>query len=505
MENRGFFFVGLMAATAALASPDLQRAESLLDSSLLHQESGRPHAAARELRELEGYCTQWRTGAYESLAEAERGPAARVCVLAGAETLSRKLLPWDLGRARSLKAETVRFQTDAMPEPLRLEGIGRLRAALPPLFGQDFRASLVAWRFLERMAPDTPGIHTQMGLTFFRQGNADAAREAFARGVERAEPVAIARAARVAADGPQDPGFGWMPYLFSSPTTGFGLGVAGWDDRVADTRRLLKARVRVSTRLWAEGRVDWEDRQTLSPVRVGLALEAARRTQPNGVGVFDWSYLDAGPSLTVAAGPARLYGRYAARPARYGVLPAGQHGYGTHFFEVGAVWDDLDRPEIPRHGSRVELAHGWARDINGGRGYRILRLRGLFHHAPSSRDLLSLALGMAWAPGEVPQGLMPDLAADGEVAALAPWRRQQASVAGMTVRYRYSLLPWLRPGAFATVGATGGASFELERVGWGAGVDVAFVIHRSPRALPRWEFGIFNGSFIFQGGLNLAL
>ncbi|MBY0370035.1 hypothetical protein K2X33_05070 [bacterium] len=498
--NRGFFLPILCAALIPCAAFPAWDTE--LQTYLLKKEQGRIHEAWDVLNALEEQCAAWRGSQFAGV---EKGSAAGVCAWASAEHLATAPFPWDFRRPKLIRSDILLFQTEEVPQERRLFLTGFLRGALPPLQGQDFRASLVSWRFLERLAPETPEMFYGLGLVYTRQGNTQAAEEAFGQAADKGSALVAARRERHATQGRAEPSTGFAPYVFNSPAWGLGAGARFWDDRVADTFRQFNASASFATRGLAQGRAEWMDGEMLSPLRLVVAGDIGVRPQNLGAGSFSWRWAQAELGAQAALGHALLGLGYTLHSASYSGLPVTAAGYGFQALRLELEWDTRERPELPSQGFRLQLGQSWAVAFSGGASFSQSRARLSGWWSPGVRTLVGVTAVAVVSQGSVPQGKMPDLAYDLGVPGVVPWRFQQPFGAGAWAFYRYTLLSWLRPGVFASVAWSGAGLAQGGRPHWGAGIDFQFPLQRDPRAVPRWEVAVFDGAWVFQGGMEFTL
>ncbi len=482
----------------------------------LEAEAGRPHAARAAWRRLNALCDEWRGLHYKQFQGSDGGRAAALCLQAAAEISAQDSFPIRWGLGKQIQGDWLAFQTADLEEAERLSLTGRIRTSLSPAYGQDFRAALVALRILERLAPATPATAYWIGKALERQGNTPMAEEAFAQALASTppDPRAGARARRMALGDDDEPTYGWTPYLFTSPARGFGGGALLWDDRIADTRRAYRLDAFLSSRgnYFASAKIG--DSATLAPLQLQLG---------GSFGYRKWDYFGAG----MVAAPVQTFGVTAAHaeleigsPAYYGWRLSGV-GVLRHVDAAGTAplsfegsqgfghvleWDATDRRQSPRRGVRI----GWRQEYLWTKASQLFFSRSLFeaefHWPIALRHRLSLqaALGITSAfPALINGNFDPaTLGAPG----IREFRYQSAAMAASWIRYRFRLLNWLGAGLFGAAAAADTLVSNLpNQVKLGGGIDFDFVLARSPQFTPRWEMGVFNGEWIFQGGFRAGL
>lgn len=485
------------------------RAELLLALGAIEDERGHPHAAAKALNQIEGFCNRWRVGRFEVFQGKERGRAVAVCALAGAELIANSFPLFQWGRLRKLGQDLFDFQLADMDEAERLYLTARLRSALGPLEGQDFRTALVSWRVLERAHPQTPGIDYGLGLTLFRQGNTQASEEAFEKAVLHRDPRALARAERLALSNEEEVGFGIAPMPFFSPARGVGLGVRVWNDRIADQKHSLFAMAAISTRGNIGGSLRLREFEWTGPFVLEISGRGGNRVQDFfGLGIssgpvaqsFMASLFEGEVGVSYRWRGITFVAGGTGQSFSSATLPAGlfTEAYRGIFGEV--IWDSRDKVFLPRRGSRLSIRQEWL--TTSAKAFSRIRVAGELHLPLHLWHGVSLSFSGVGTQTDALYNLLPDLGMLG-MPAVREFRYRGAFAAGAWFQYRYRVSNWLRAGAFANVGTVGLNTAEFfPSARGGFGVSAEFSFERAPRVNPRWEFGYFNQQWIFQGGLR---
>lgn len=504
-------------ATYGDSSPqsELEQALHWLALGALEGEAGHPHAAQRAWAKVEDFCVGWRMSHYESLTGPLTARAASVCALAGAERTAQGL-PWmHYFSAKRLASDTQNILLGEADDAERLHVTGRLRSALSPVFGQDFRNSLMSWRVLERSAPTAPGTDYWLGLTLERQGNLPLAREAMERAAKLSpsDPRAVLHLKRSEPRSFDALGYGWAPLFGASPARGIGAGLRVWDDRLGDRRRSGTAAVMASTRGNVGGELELAESEWIAPLRLVGRFSASHRVRDYfGLGMasvygarsdfrttsWDIDAVLSAPvweNLELAAGVTRR--NFASDP-----LPGGLVGKSMQGIVVEASWDSRDRAVAPRQGFFGRLRQEWLFTEPGDVLITRTRLQGAAHIRINLRNTLHVNAALLATDGTVPFNALSDLG-DTDMPGIREYRLLESQAAALWTTYRYQLLPWLRVGAYASLGAVAVDLAGLPSASrWGAGLELQFLSERSPRFAPLWTLGIFNGEWLFQGGIR---
>ncbi len=494
-----FSLVLLLLSLHSEGASSPQSVDVQLESYFLDAESGRPHAAWETLRSIESVCR----------ALPENHSLQSTCLLADAELLAKSSFFSNWTRMRSLKARILRFQLGEMEESARLHQTARLRSALGPLSGQDFRASLLSWRILERTHPETKGLNYGLGLTLFRQGNTVASEEAFHRAEEQNDSLALARAARAKYGGPEELDFGVSVVPGFSISRGLGLGLRFWDDRIADRPRSISGFVGISTRGNFGGVLRFNELQLFSPLAVEVFARGGTRAQDFfGLGMHS---VDVPQSFRIDLLEAELGIRYSLlglvmstgghfqQMAAYD-LPQGLYIAPYVGWFIQGAWDGRDRLVQPRRGGRFSFRQELLATARG------LGTRSTFtaemHFPISLWQGVSLHSVVVNSPTRSAYNLLVDLGMLG-IPGVREFRYRGEFAVAAWAQYRYSVLNWLRLGGFVSVGSTDNSlSSALGSIRAGIGLKSEFVVERSPRIVPALEMGIFNRQWIFQTGLR---
>ena len=475
--------------------------------AVLEREAGHPHAAAREADAIEALCQSWRNGRYEMWKGFEQTRAQAVCALNGAERVAHANPFLNYRTGKKLVADIQAYQLGDFEEAERLHVTGRLRSALSPAFGQDLKTSLYSWRVMERMHPSAPGTDYWTAVSLERQGNREAADELFEKARAASDPKALARD-----PGAADADFGWSPVLFSSPARGTGLALRAWDDRLGDRKRSIVVLGRISTRPLFGAFFSYTESEWTAPLSISVQGSLTDR-------VRDWF----GSSMTASAAAQVFratestaavlvstrwmrFGRVALGGRAYefqSVVPAGVSAPAAQTVSAEIAWDTRDRPHVSRAGMlfRIQQDLGWAGAVTFARTAAQFQWNWRW----------GVRQGMQWnavggaSSGAIPHYLLYDLF-DSQVPVVREFRYMDSQSASAWARYYYQFYPWLRVGGFlTTAGAFSDWNQATSALRFGAGIDAELLLSRTANTGPRWEFGIFNGEWIFQGGMRVGL
>jgi hypothetical protein len=507
-------------ATYGDSSPqsELEQAMHWMALGALERESGHPHAAHRAWSKVEDFCVGWRMSQYESLSAKLAARAAAVCALAGAERTAQGL-PWmHYFSAKRLAADTQNVLLGDAEDSERLHVTGRLRAALSPVYGQDFRNSLMSWRVLERSAPTAAATDYWLGLALERQGNLPLAAQSIERAAKLTvpDPRAVLHLKRSETRSFDALDFGWGPIFGASPARGMGAGMRVWDDRLGDAHRSVAAAVLATTRGNLSGGAEFTEGQWFAPFRLALQVTASHRVRDYfGLGVastyasitdFRTTTWDADALLsTPVGGSFEVAAGVTQRNFASDILPAGVVGKTMQGILVEAKFDTRDRATAPRQGFFGRLRQEWLFTQPGTVLITRTRLHGAAHWRLSMRHTVHANAAVLATNGSVPYNALSDLF-DTDMPGVREYRLMESQAAALWFTYRYQLLAWLRVGAFGSLGAVAVDLAGLPGAARaGAGLEVQFIGERSPRFAPLWSFGLFNGEWIFQGGLRSEL
>jgi hypothetical protein len=180
-------------------------------------------------------------------------------------------------------------------------------------------------------------------------------------------------------------------------------------------------------------------------------------------------------------------------------LPAEWSALSYQALTLKLYWDTRDKLLLPRHGVRAAAEYEWIPTSHPFSRWYFL-MEG-FQPLTVSQGL-SAAVAGAGREGNLPYNLLADLGLLA-VPGVREFRYRGNFAVASWLQYRYRVAPGLLLGAFATTGAVAPKVEQLwAALRFGAGVSVEFSFERVPRLLPRWEFGIFNGQWTFQGGFR---
>ncbi len=501
-------------APTGSAPRDLTRKAAWLTAlAALEYEAWHPHAATRAWKELDSLCDEWRGTDFQSFQGRTLGCARAACALATAELTQADHFPIFLSKRSRLLEDAAAFRiADLLEEEERLSLNGRLLIALSPLYGQDLASGIVFLQFLDQVAPNSAGTHYWMGLAHFRKGDLAAAEKSFLRAQSTRDPRALLRRQTQKWGELHEPTFGWVPTFQATPSRGIGVGVILWDDRLGDARRGFQLEAQGSTRgnLTARGR--YQELSLLEPATLAFSVAAGTRV---------WDYFGAGmlqqglrtfqvleSEWTLSVLSAR-YGWFQAwlsgiaRTAHSNESPPYLSVKGSRGVGVGMQWDGTDRLVAPQRGLFLQFRFEWLWANQSNLGfYRLLSSLSKYwqlrpHH------LLNLS-GVVQATGDsAPFNARSDLATLG-VPGIREFRYQDVRIAALWLRYGYQRWSWASLGGFLTLaGAAGGFTLIPSALRWGAGVEMDFHFARTPRMVPRFELGLFNGEWIVQAGVRL--
>lgn len=502
----------IQSATQSEAEAMLSSASSLqeLDRALWFQAAGhlaleasQPHAGRKYFLVVEDLCDSWDQKKFLPFGEKERGRAYAVCALVEAELSIHPFPLFSYFRLQKVDRYAQGFLAEEVPEVEKHYAVARLRSALPPIGGLDFRSSLLSFRVLERLSPQTKGVHYWLAQAFRRQGQSKLSLESLERAVSEGDPRAVLVSPGIDRRWGSDYSYGFSVYPFTSPAKQQGLGVRYWDDRLQDSPLSLFVSSEASLRGNLNGLLQ------LGYQRSRWALTASFE---GGRVVRDFFGSSQTGGLTVLGFPtSQVSGRVAFAHA-VGVQKTVSVGPVFQAIDVGSFtgasfssffggfatfeWDNRDRIVLTRDGVRLGLkvkalgsAVGEALIFETAfSSYRTLRLRHTFSFQASARS----------AAGKLPVNAFSDLYAM-EVPLAREFRFQEAQAASAFLSYRWLAAPWAHLGTFLVVGSVGDRWEQVVRSpAFGAGVGFDFQFERIPRFSPRWEFGNFGGEWIFQ-------
>jgi hypothetical protein len=489
---------------------ELDRAILIASLGFLELQASNPHAARTLFRAVESHCEGWRGREFSQFSGENQTRAYGVCALAGAELVSNRFPLFVLSGAARLESDLRALYLGELPEKEKLHLTGRLKTSIPLFHGQDIKASLMAWRVLERVAPEQKGTSYWLGVTLFRQGNVPQAEASFASAESQGDPLALLRASASTFTTEEEASYGMVPRIFSTPAFGQGFGFRAWDDRIGDRNLALLGGMTVSTRgnIWTEGRFHAFSESIsvgasfLGGMRVrdyfGMGMNPASQETShstgewNGQGEVGFAF---GKSGSVTVGPSFYLFSGTLAP---GVTTENLLG---GFLQI--AWDSRDRRVLPRKGIKVFL-----------RPEAILSQAGVigkwdagfvFHHTFVPKHSISLNASARVASGTIPFNLFSDLYTLG-VPGVREFRYMGSQALGFWATYRYRLVSWLQVGAFGAVASVANTWSDLLRdLTPGIGVEAELQFERSPRYYPRWELGYFGGQWLFQGGLRMPI
>ncbi len=471
----------LLLASVAQAGSNGEALFEAAEQAWRLTQKGLPHAARAAWEACDKTCLTLRPDAFAAVEPRSRGKVAGHCAWVAAELLAEEPSPWHFSKARRLKQDWLTFQTSDVAEKERLLLTGRLRAALSPPYGQDFLASLLALRTLERLAPERPEVKKEIAVSLYRQGNSAAARRELGGDFDWLPNL--------------DFDYGVRPYFFNSPARGIGVGVVAWDDRLSDgpvsvfTQASLSSRLNLRANLVARY-AGWSAAVGGADEIQDSALGSFRTTRLGGQVSYNYPVGNFGIEVE---GQAEVFGPRGLPP-----------GYVTSHFIGGTLkpyWDTRDRVEFPRSGSYVSFGTGLFSAASS--PFLKLQLEGAAHRSLSVRQTISFAVNAYSVSHSAPFNAWGDLSKEGGVLGVQLFRFRERAMAGASVRYRHRVLGWLHSGAYVST-AVVGDNFEraMQTLRLGAGMEATLQFTRSPRWLPRWELGWFDGAWVFQGGMS---
>jgi hypothetical protein len=503
------------AAKAEVLQVNLFRADLARYEHRLH--------AANDL--LEDLCDRCRNSDIKD--PKARTLSAAVCALAEAERLRQgagAIAAWRLASDLSVHVA----QVSALDQSDRLYFDGRLYGTLPPVYGQNFGKSLLAWMMLSRLEPDRAAVDFWLGRTYQMQGNHSKAVESYARAESRGNTTTryFFQDGRMKDEPEWNDGLsaGWHPGLFYNPARGFGALVQWHDDRLGDEPRSARAAVSASTRgsygldagitdtlllpgntLRLEGMAfyGYQDfyglgARTLSSSRVGLLTQrerveiAARRDFLDsfffelGWRIANFSIADSAGSVIPARGNAFLSG------------PIAQLGYDTRDSRVYA-----------HRGSLVFIQGFYPQD---GLGSDSNFERWTFHaehHLPIGfSDAVHLKGHFEFTHGtETTFGEIPRLADDFMLPGVRPGRFQDRALVAFTAESNLKIWGPLSLVVFGNVASVAptGRDIPTSIYHWGGGGGVLWQSGALRSQFVRLDAGRFGDEtvFNFSGGQDL--
>ncbi len=490
-------------------SDEIGKALWLQAAGHLALEARQPHAGRKYFLAAEDLCDAWQSKSFSQFQEVERGRANAVCALVEAELATHPFPVFSYFRLQRAQAYSQAFLLSELPEIEKIYATARLRSALPPLGGSNFRSSLFSFRVLERLSPQTKGLNYWLALTFRRQGQAELASESLRRAVDEGDPRAVLIRPSLDSRWGSDESYGITLVPLSSPAKLQGLGVRYWDDRLADGPISLLVSLEGTLR----GNFGGSLRVGYQPNGWALAAELE-----GGRVVRDYFGPGMGGGTAYIGFPTtQLRGRFSFWQG-IGFQKTVSFGLVFHAVDVGSFsgapfssflgsfasfdWDNRDRAVMPRNGLRLNIKAKALRSTLGQAlvfetvfsAHRTIGLRHTFLFQASTRS----------AAGSLPVNALSDLYAL-DVPLAREFRFQDSQAAGAFVAYRWLAAPWLHLGLFGVVGSVGDRwESLLNSPALGAGLSFDLQFERIPRFSPRWEFGNFAGEWIFQTAARVA-
>jgi hypothetical protein len=488
---------------------ELGRAVWLQAAGHLALEASRPHEGRKYFLAVEDLCWSWQSRNFSQFKGFELARANGVCALVSAELAIHPFPVFSYFRLRRIASYTQAFLLNELPEVEKLHITARLRSALPPLDGLNFRSSLLSFRVMERLSPETKGTHYWLALTFRRQGQAELSLNSLHRAVEEADPRAVLVKPGVDRRWGSDLSYGFTLFPFVSPAKLQGLGVRYWDDRLDDGPFSLLASAEGSLRGNLSGALrlgyQWDTWSLFSEFEggriprdfFGLGMQGSAPVLG-----FSTTLFQGGIGFSRSVGLQSLYSFGSVFQAMDAAPVPGAifSSYGGAF--VSFEWDARDRATLTRNGLRLGVK---VKGLGSSLGAAVI-VEPVFsaHRTFGLRHTFSLYASARATGGNLPVNALCDLYAM-DMPLARQFRFQDSQGIMAVLSYRWLVAQWVHLSAFGVAGSVADrweALFRSAAPGVGLGIDLQF--ERLPRFSPRWEFGNFAGEWIFQSAGRVA-